>query len=270
MKPLVRRELTSPRHPLLKSLRAALRQGELTAEGCCAIEGSHLMEEALASELRITALVGSRSAAKQLAEFEARTGGGVPSYLISDRVFRSLSQTQTPQGIAALVRLREYSLNEVLAAPKGVVAVLVGLQDPGNLGTILRALEAFGGAACLLAPRTVSPFNAKAVRASAGALFRVPVFAGLELPEILDLCRTHQLWRVGLAPRAPALLGQTDLRGPVALFVGGEAGGLPPTLVSQLDVVARIPLGPSVESLNAAVAASVAFYEASRQRGGVE
>ena len=262
-----RRELTSARHPLLKSLRAALRQGTLTAEGCCAVEGVHLVEEALASSLEIAALVGSRSGLKMLEQFEAATSHSVPSYLVPERVFRSLSETQAPQGIAALVRLRDHHIEQVLANPKGVVAVLVGLQDPGNLGTTLRALEAFGGTACLLARETVSPFNAKAVRASAGALFRLPVFHGLKIERILELCRTHRLQTVGLAPRAPAMLHQIDLTVPVALFLGGEARGLPAALVSRLDVVTRIPLGRSVESLNAAMAASVAFYETARQRG---
>jgi TrmH family RNA methyltransferase len=267
VKKTVRRELTSARHPLLKSLRAALRQGKLTADGCCAVEGFHLVEEALASSLEIAALIGSRSGLKVLEQFEAATSHTVPSYLVPERVFRSLADTQAPQGIAALVRLGDHRIEQALANPKGVVAVLVGLQDPGNLGTILRALEAFGGTACLLARETVSPFNAKAVRASAGALFRIPVFEGLEIERILEVCRTHGLQTVGLAPRAPTMLNQADLTVPVALFVGAEARGLPAALASRLDVVAQIPLGRSVESLNAAMAASVAFYETARQRG---
>jgi TrmH family RNA methyltransferase len=267
MRKAVRRELTSSRHPQLRSLRAALRRGELTAERTCAVEGVHLVEEALASNLKVAALVGSRSGMKILEQFEAATGYGVPSYLIPDRLFRTLSQTETPQGIAALVHLPEHRLEDMLAKPGSVVAVLVGVQDPGNLGTILRGLEAFGGAACLLAPETISPFNAKAVRASAGALFRIPVFPRLEVRRILGMCRAQGLQTVGLTPRGPVMLNQTALKQPVALFVGGEASGLPAALLSRLDVVARIPLRPSVESLNAAMAASVAFYEVARQRG---
>ncbi len=151
-----------------------------------------------------------------------------------------------------------------------MVGVLVGLQDPGNLGTILRALEAFGGTACLLAPETVSPFNAKAVRASAGALFRIPVFPRLEVGRMLELCKTHRLQTVGLTPRGSDMLNETDLKKAVALFVGGEARGLPAALLPRLDVLARIPLRAAADSLNAAMAASVACYEVARQRGWPE
>lgn len=264
-----RRELASFRHPLLQGLRRALERGELTPEGCCAVEGPHLVEEALRSPVEVRALVAARSAQAHLARLEA-TAIGAPSYLIPDRVFRSISQTETPQGIAALVRLPEWKLEKVLARPRALVAVLVGLQDPGNLGTILRALEAFGGAACLLAENSVSPFNAKAVRASAGSLFRVPVFHEPSAEKIFALCLEHGLRTVGLSPRAAQRLDEVSLREPVAFFVGQEAGGLPREWQRKLDVVGRIPLAAPVESLNAAMAATLAFYEAARQRGLAE
>ena len=125
------------------------------------------------------------------------------SYLVPDRVFRSLADTQTPQGIAALVRLRRFKLEEVLHEPPALIMVIVGLQDPGNLGTILRSLEALGGRACLLTGNTVSPFNPKAVRASAGSLFRVPVFRQLSVERILALCRERGQ-DGSFGPRIPA------------------------------------------------------------------
>ncbi|MFQ5662225.1 MAG: TrmH family RNA methyltransferase [Terriglobia bacterium] len=266
MKAIARVELRSPRHPLLQRLRRALSRGELTPDGYCAIEGEHLVEEALRSRLEMAALVAARSAEARLARFEAAANGRLRSYLIPDRVFRSLAQTETPQGLAALVRLPAPRLEDCLARPGVVVTVLVGLQDPGNLGSILRALEAFGGAALLLAPNTVSPFNSKAVRASAGSLFRVPVFRRLPLEKIISLCRQHHLFTLGLAPRASRLVSELDLRAPVAFFVGGEGAGLPIGVVEELEAVARLPLAPPVESLNAAMAASLALYEMARQR----
>lgn len=263
----VRRELSSARHPLLKQMRAALRQGELTPDGYCAIEGIHLVEEALRSPVEVAALVGARSSEAVLERFEAASKGRVGSYLVSDRVFRSLAQTETPQGIAALVRIAEYQVETCLARPHALVAVLVGLQDPGNLGTILRALEAFGGAACLLTPNTVSPFNAKAVRAAAGSLFRVPVFRHLGLERILSLCRAHRVRTLGLGAGAPRPLSEIDLRSSWAFFIGREGSGLPAQVREKLEAAARIPLAAGVESLNAAIAASVALYEAARQRG---
>lgn len=258
--------LGSPRHPLLKRMRQAFRRGELTPDGYCAVEGTHLVEEALRSPVEVAALVGARSAEALLRRFEAAANGRLRSYLTSDRIFRSLAQTETPQGIAALVRPPAMRLEDCLARPQALVVVLTGLRDPGNLGTILRALEAFGGAAGLLTPNTVSPFNAKAVRASAGSLFRVPVFRHLALDKVIALCRQHGLRTVGLVPRAGRLLEEIDLRSPVAFFVGQESKGLPRDLSAQVDETGRIPLAAPVESLNAAMAATLALYETARQR----
>lgn len=266
----VRRELSSPHHPLLKALRRALARGELTQDGCLAAEGPHLVEEALRSRLVVEALVAARSAVRWLARLEPLTNGRAPVYIVPDCLFSAVAQTETPQGIVALVRLPEANPREALARPRALVLALIGVQDPGNLGTALRSLEAFGGSACLLAENTVSPFNAKAVRASAGSVFRLPVFREWTADEILSQCRELGLQSVGLAPRASTVLTSVDLRGPVALFIGQEAGGLPRTLEAKLDAVARIPLAAPVESLNAAMAATLALYEAARQRGLTE
>ncbi len=266
MKSSRRQELTSPQNPLLRALRRSLREGEPTEDGSFGVEGPHLVGEALRSPVEVTALVAARSAEARLAKLEACANGRVRSYVVPDRVFRSLSDTETPQGVAALVQLPEHTLEECLAQPNALVVVLVGLQDPGNLGTILRSLEAFGGSGCLLTPGTVSPFNSKAVRASAGSLFRVPVFRGLRLEKILEQCRQHGLQTIGLAPRAGRELSQTDLHQPTAFFVGQEGSGLAPEMLKQLDGVTAIPLVAPVESLNAAMAATLALYEAARQR----
>ncbi|HSC78182.1 MAG TPA: RNA methyltransferase [Candidatus Acidoferrales bacterium] len=266
MKSPRRQELTSPHNPLLRALRRALREGELAEDASFGVEGPHLVEEALRSPVEVTVLIAARSAEARLMKIEALADGRLRSYVVPDRVFRSLSDTETPQGVAALVRLPARKLGDCLAEPRALVIVLVGVQDPGNLGTILRSLEAFGGSACLLTPGTVSPFNSKAVRASAGALFRVPVFRGLRLEEILGQCRQHGLQAIGLAPRAKRQLDQTDLRRPVALFIGQEGSGLPSETLKKLDGTAEIPLAAPVESLNAAMAATLALYEAARQR----
>jgi TrmH family RNA methyltransferase len=266
MKTARRQELSGAQNPLLRALRRSLREGEPGADGAFGVEGPHLVEEALRSPVEVAALVGARSAEPRLAALEALANGRLRSFVVPDRVFQSVAQTETPQGIAALVRLPERRLDDCLARPDALVAVLVGLQDPGNLGTILRSLEAFGGAACLLAENTVSPFNPKAARASAGSLFRVPVFRRLKLEEILRACRRHDLRTVALAPRGDRSLPEVDLRGPVALFIGQEGSGLPMVLLPKVDAVAAIPLAAPVESLNAAMAATLALYEAARQR----
>jgi len=268
MKTAARQDLSSPQNPLLRALRRALREGEPGADGTFGVEGPRLVEEALRSPVEVAALVAARSAEARLAALEARANGRVRSYLVPDRVFRALAQTETPQGIAALVRLPKRRLEQCLEQPNALVAVLVGLQDPGNLGTILRSLEAFGGSACLLAENTVSPFNPKAARASAGSLFRVPMFRRLKLAESLRLCNQLGFRTVALAPRGGSELRRVDLRGPVALFIGQEGSGLPDAALKQVDTIAEIPLAAPVDSLNAAMAATLALYEAARQRRG--
>jgi len=267
MKRAARTTEIGPRHPLVQMVRRALARGELTPDGLCAIEGAHLIEEALKSRLHISAVLATSSAADRLRPLRRSLDGSAACYAVSERVFRSLAQTETPQGMAALVRLPARPLDDCLRQPAALGLVLVGVQDPGNLGTMLRSFEAFGGTACLLGPGTVSPYNAKAVRASAGSLFRVPVFPRLSPERILVLCRAHGLRTVGLAARAERSLSELDLTGPVAFFVGSEARGLPEELLAQLDARARIPLAAPVESLNAALAAGLALYETARQRG---
>ena len=123
MKTAARQELSSAQNPLLRALRRALRDGEPGADGAFGVEGPHLVEEALRSRVEVTALVAARSAEAQLAEFEASANGRLRSYIVPDRVFRSLAQTETPQGIAALVRLPQRQLEECLAKPDALVAV---------------------------------------------------------------------------------------------------------------------------------------------------
>lgn len=260
-------QIASPQSPWIKRLRTGLRRGELTEAGECAVEGFHLVEEALASGLHVTAIVHTPAAERYWQRLAAQSNGIERCFLTSERVFRSLAQTETSQGIAALIRWPEWNEAQALAQPHAMAAALLGLQDPGNFGTILRALEAFGAAACLLGPDTVSPFNAKALRASAGSAFRLPVFTHPTEEEIFALCRKHGLRTIALDVRGPRRLDELDLRAPFAFLVGREGSGLSPGILEQADAVVRIPIAASVNSLNAAVAAALVLYEASRQRG---
>lgn len=259
--------ITSPHNLWIKKLRAALARSELTSAGECAVEGFHLIEEALRSGLEITAVVRTPAAERYWQRLRPRLNGQEHAFLITERVFRRLAQTEHSQGIAALVRWPQWEEAAVLRRSDAVVVALVGVQDPGNLGTILRTLEAFGAAACLLGPGTVSPLNPKALRASAGSVFRLPVFAHPTGKNVLAVCRRFGLRALGLAPRATRALHQVDLKEPMAFFIGHEASGLSEELLGRLDEVVRIPIAAPVDSLNAAVAVALALYETARQRG---
>ena len=139
------------------------------------------------------------------------------------------------------------------------------MQDPGNLGTILRSAEAFGAAGVLLGEGTVSPFNSKLVRASAGSVFRVPI-ARTKLDAMLGAMRAQGLRLIATSSHKGITLSEAKLTGQLAIFIGSEGGGLPRDLISEMDEVVVIPHSSKVESLNAGIAASIVLYEISKQR----
>ena len=173
--------------------------------------------------------------------------------------------TETPQGVAALVRVRQSSLAEALRAEPALLVLAAGLQDPGNLGTIARAGEAFGATALLLAENTVSAWNWKSIRASSGSLFRVAMVKGKAAAMLADL-KARGIVVLATSSHKGTPISETDLTRPVALVVGNEGAGVSKDVLAQADEVVTIPHSDKVESLNAAIAASVVLYEASRQR----
>jgi len=260
------REVASPANSLVKVFRRALADGT-TQQGWLAVEGPFLVEEALNAAPQVkthSVLVGS-GATEKFSALLHRLPSLAEVTQVPDRLFASVAQTQSPQGIAALVELPSYKLENVAAA-KSLIVVACRLQDPGNLGTIMRAALAFSATAFLTLQETVSPFNPKAVRSSAGAIFRLPVICGLNANEALTYLSTRV--RIVAAERhSPASLSQADLRGPLAILVGREAGGLPEEIARHASQLLSIPIRREVDSLNAATAASIFLYEAARQRG---
>ena len=151
-------------------------------------------------------------------------------------------------------------------AENPLVLLLSGLQDPGNAGTILRVGESFHASGCITLKGTVSLFNSKVVRASAGSLFRFPWVGGAGCEESITLLRSRRISVVGTDPAAGLMVEKWNWREPTALLLGNEGRGLPPRDLELCDTVVRIPQNPSVDSLNTAMAAAVILYEASRQR----
>jgi TrmH family RNA methyltransferase len=188
--------------------------------------------------------------------------------VMAKELLDSALTTETPQPIAALVEPPDWTWTHLLRT-QGITApllvVLAGLQDPGNLGAILRSAEAFGADGVLSLPGTVSAWNPKAVRASAGSVFRLPLLAASEAEALFHLRKAGvKIWTTTVHGAHPADL--VDLAGPVALLIGNEGNGVPGDLAAKADGALTIPCPGPVESLNAAVAASVLLYEASRQR----
>ena len=250
--------VTSRANARVKQLRAAFAGQARLASGLIAIEGEHLLEEALKSGQALkTVFVSER---REVPEFVPR---GVEVVRLANDVFQSCVETQTPQGVAALLVPPVGTIDQMLRG-NPLILIAVGLQDPGNLGTLVRSAEAFGATGVMTTPGTVSVWNQKAIRASAGSVFRVPVAsadsAGME---VLEQQGVRLL--AALKDHATAI-DDAALVGPIAFLIGNEGAGLSEDWVRMADERVTIPCPGWVESLNAAVAGSLLLYEASRQR----
>jgi TrmH family RNA methyltransferase len=260
------RRIEGRHNALVKELRRAFAQSELTTEGYCAIEGWRILEEAIRSGLRFRAVFFSESAEARAPRLLPQIGAHVETLLLPDKLFATAVPSDTPQGVAALVSPKVFRVEDVLAkAQAGPLLAIAGVQDPGNLGTILRSAEAFEAGGVLLGEGTVSPFNPKVVRAAAGSVFRLPV-ARAKLSGTLALMRERKLRLVATSSHKGTPLQEANLSAPLAIFIGSEGAGLPRDLISEMDEIVAIPHSPMVESLNAGVAASIVLYEVARQR----
>jgi len=258
------RIVQSKQNARLKELRRALTSPGQMASGLVGIEGPHLLEEALRAGLQVRCVfVGERMQDwVEASGLPARTEVLVmPSGILASNL-----STETPQPVAALVETPEWAWKDVLSArTTALVLVLAGIQDPGNLGTILRSAEAFGADGVLCLEGTVSAWNPKAVRASAGSVFRIPVLQVHAADAMVQL-REAGIHILATSVRGAAPADRVDLAGPVAILIGNEGNGVPADLEARADGTITIPCPGPVESLNAAVATSVLLYEAARQR----
>jgi TrmH family RNA methyltransferase len=259
------RRIEGRHNALVKELRGAFAHGELTPDGYCAIEGMRILEEAIRSGLKFKAVFFRSSAENRAERLLPQLAAHVETLLLPDKLFASAVPSETPQGVAALVRCKVFKLEDVLGkSHAGPLLAIAGVQDPGNLGTILRSAEAFGAGGVLLGEGTVSPFNSKVIRASAGSVFRLPIVQ-TKLPGILDQMRELGLRLIATSSHKGTPLDQATLSGPLAIFIGSEGAGLPHELLAEMTETVAIPHSPNVESLNAGVAASIVLYEAARQ-----
>ncbi len=252
--------LTSPHNPYLQTVREAAKAGRPTPDGLIVAEGPHLLEE----------VVGSAWTAEQILCTErARDRFGrllsLPANVteVSERAFGSLTTTESSQGILALLRPHPWTWEDITKG-QALVVVLDAIQDPGNVGTIFRSAEAFGANGIILAPDCARVSNGKVLRAAAGSLFRLPYVEASGQGEILTHMRAAKLEVYALAPASGREISQCSLSQPCALVVGNEGSGLAVKSWEGVNLVS-IPTA-RVESLNVAVALSVALFEAARQR----
>ena len=277
--------ITSRDNKWIKAFRAALQDHGPKDGQPLGVEGTKLVEDAVASGLEAEALLVSASGEAELGRILEAAGAsqaGISSRRIfrtTDKLFASISGTEAPQGVAALFRQPVWGMEDALRGRAGangayagaapLIAVLAGVQDPGNVGTIVRSAEAFGATGVIATRGTADPWSPKALRASAGSALRLPVLRGLAVPVAIAQLRICQVKILAASANRPA----TDasdlrflLRGPAAVFVGSEGAGLPAEVEHAADAHIAIPMSEMVESLNAGVAASIVLYEAAKLR----
>lgn len=261
------RKVSSRQNALVKDLRRCQARGEPTEDGAIAIEGRHMIEEAIRSGLKLRAVFFSESAQSQnhTQRLMPQIGARVEVLLLPDEVFASATATESPQGVAALVEPKVFKLEQMLAARDPLLLCAIAVQDPGNLGTLLRSAEAFAASGVLLGEGTVSAFNSKVVRASAGSVFRLPMLA-VKISEVLGQLKARSARVLATSSHKGTPLAEANLTGPLAVLIGNEGAGVPRELLEMADETIAIPHSQKVESLNAGVAASLILYEAARQR----
>jgi RNA methyltransferase, TrmH family len=257
------RIVQSRQNSRVKELRASFSSGGRSETGRVGVEGEHLLAEAVRSGLEI-ATVFFRSRDEGILD-RIELDPGVEVIELPTEVFASAVTTGSPQGVAALVVPRTFSLEDVVGADHPLIVIAAGLQDPGNLGTLVRSAEAFGAAGIVTLPGTVSPWNAKALRASSGSAFRLPIVAARE-DEVFPSLRSSEIQVLAAVAERGQAAAEIDFTKPAALLIGNEGRGLSEELLTRADGRITIPCPGPVESLNAAIAGSILLYEASRQR----
>jgi RNA methyltransferase, TrmH family len=258
--------ITSRQNPLVARFRDAAR-GE--TDGIMLLDGAHLVGDAVDAgvALLVAAVTPKALEDDELQALISALGGqGVEVMLVSAPVMDAISPVRSSSAIVALAE-RPPAPNEAFyrcTAP--LIVLAVDVQDPGNVGAIVRVAEAAGATGVVAAGGSASPFGWKALRGSMGSALRLPIVAGVTADEAVDAARGHGCRVVAAVPREGRPIFEADLAGPLAILIGGEGQGLADSLVDAADERVTIPMQAPVESLNAAVTAALLLYESRRQR----
>ena len=272
--------ITSRQNPLVKRFRR-VRVG--SERQFVFLEGVRLVEDALLSGARFESVAFSsaiESTARGIALLDSLQQVPCRGAHVSPQVMEAITGAVNDQGVAVIVSRPHYALEDLFATQPALLVIADRLQDPGNLGTIIRTAEAAGANALITTLHTVEPWNDKALRASMGAALRLPIVTSVSFNELVPLCRLHKIKIVtshpGLSPergvrkaravKKPVVYTEADFSTPVALILGKESSGVEEETAAVADEFVSIPMAPGVESLNVAAAGAVLLYEVARQR----
>jgi TrmH family RNA methyltransferase len=258
--------ITSRQNPLVARFRTAAR-GDVG--GVILLDGAHLVADAIGAGTAfqlaaVTPASGEEPDIKALVAALQRNG--VEVIVVSASVMDAVSPVKTPSGIVALAERPAAGADRLYGGPAALVICAVDVQDPGNLGAIVRVAEAAGATGVVAAGGTANPFGWKALRGSMGSALRLPIASEMEADEAIADAKRHGCRVIATVPRDGRALFDVALTGPIAILIGGEGQGLPAALLDAADERVTIPMQAPVESLNAAVTAALIVYEARRQR----
>lgn len=264
--------IVSPHNPRIKAWAQLLGKKGRDRQQAYLIEGIHLVQEALRWQAGVTTVLYSleRGLPSEIAELLAAGGGEREQQLecvpVSEQVLAKCSDTETPQPVLAVIAKRPHAAESLLAVPNGLVVVADGIQDPGNLGTIIRSADAVGASGVVLGKGTVDLYNPKTVRSTMGSLFHIPVVEA-ELPPLLAKAAAAGIRLYGTSLQATQSCYACDFTGASWIVLGNEGSGLSAETAAQIGEPIIIPMPGAAESLNVAMAATVLLFEAMRQRG---
>jgi len=263
------KSISSRQNPLVRTFRALADDPDPTGERLL-LDGAHLVRDAHAAGAVFEVLVvaasrlGTHSEEAQIAQ--ALEALGVDVIAADDKVLAALSPVKSPSGIVAIVRRRVTAPSLICEHPRAFVITVVDVQDPGNVGALIRAAEAGGATGTFVCGASASPFSWKALRGSMGSALRLPIVAGMTTDAVMTCMEEAGLRTIATVPRGGESPDDIDWRGPVGLLVGAEGPGLSDDVIARCRAQVTIPMASTVESLNVAVAGGILIYAARRQR----
>jgi len=256
--------ITSTSNVQIKQITALLKKSkERKEQKTFVIEGRKMFEEICQDASRIVKAYFSESYMKE--NYGEKKFPAVPYEVVADSVFDAMAETVTPQGVLAIVKMPEYSLDKMLA-DAGTLILLENLRDPGNLGTIIRTAEAAGVSGVILSKESVDIYNPKVIRSTMGAVYRVPFLYAEDFMELLETLKKQNVRLLAAHLKGNKTFDKADYSGKVGILIGNEANGLSDEAAELAEEKVLIPMAGSVESLNAAVAAALLMYEAYRKQ----
>lgn len=250
--------ITSASNNIVKEILSLKNKKFRDELGLFSIEGKKQIDE-IPAEWNIKYLVAVKG-------FENKIPNKNKVYFVSDSIFKKISSTVSPQGIMAVVEKKKFNIKDIIAAKDGLFVILDCLQDPGNLGTIIRSSAAFDVNGIFISKNSTDVYSSKVVRSAMGAIFKVPIVTECDVEEILKILKNKNITVYSLDIAAQKYISETDFKNSSAIIIGNEANGIEEKIINMADERIKIKMVKNMDSLNASVACSVALYEISKQK----